>query len=275
MSPTRSVIALVGFAEPAAIARRYAAEERKPWNSNKEFVGQGLANVAAGFAGGYPVGGSFSRSALNRFAGARTRWSGAFTGLVLVAMLPFTDALASLPKSVLAGIVIAAAVTLVDFLTPVRLWRWSPLQFSVGAVTVIATLVLAPHVERAVLIGVGMALAVHLWREVQLSVPSKTEGDTLHVWPSGVLYFGSAPGMERTVNQLIAEKPMLSRVVIHLTGLGRVDLTGALMLRDLVEEAKTSGVTIEVCEARPHMARILTRVLGDTTKIHLMETEED
>lgn len=268
------VIALVGFAEPASIARRYAAEERRPWDSNKEFIGQGLANVAAGFAGGYPVGGSFSRSALNRLAGARTRWSGACTGLILVAMLPFTSALAPLPKAVLAGIVIAAAVTLVDFLTPVRLWRWSPLQFSVGAVTVVATLVLAPRIDRAVLLGVGMALAVHLWREVQLSVPSTAEGDTLHLWPSGVLYFGSAPGMERAVNQLISEQPALSRVVIHLSGLGRVDLTGALMLRDLVEEAETSGVTIEVREARPHMAKILTRVLGDTTTVHLMEEEE-
>jgi SulP family sulfate permease len=268
------VIALVGFAEPAAIARRYAAEERKPWDSNKEFLGQGLANVAAGFAGGYPVGGSFSRSALNRLAGARTRWSGACTGLVLLAMLPFTSALAPLPKAVLAGIVIAAAVTLVDFVIQVRLWRWSPLQFSVGAVTVIATLLLAPRVERAVLIGVGMALAVHLWREVQLSVPSRAEGDTLHLWPSGVLYFGSAPGMEKVVNQLIAEQPALSRVVIHLSGLGRVDLTGALMLRDLVEEAESSGVTVEVREARPHMAKILTRVLGDTTTVHLMENEE-
>lgn len=266
-----AVIALVGFAEPAAIARRYAAEERRPWDSNREFVGQGLANVAAGLAGGYPVGGSFSRTALNRLAGARTRWSGACTGLVLLCMLPFTSALTHLPKAVLAGVVIAAAVTLLDLTTPRRLWRWSRLQFSVGAITVVAALVLAPRVERAVLLGVVTALAVHLWREVQVSVPSSTEGDTLHLWPSGVLYFGSAPGMERAVNVLIAQQPALSRVVIHLSGLGRVDLTGALMLRDLVEEAETSGVTIEIREARPHMARILTRVLGDKTTVHLLE----
>jgi SulP family sulfate permease len=268
-----AVIALVGFAEPAAIARRYAAEERKPWDSNKEFVGQGLANLAAGLTGGYPVGGSFSRTALNRLAGGRTRWSGAFTGLVLLGLLPFTSALAHLPKAVLAGIVIAAAVTLLDLTTPVRLWRWSRLQFSVGAITVVAALVLAPRVERAVLLGVATALAIHLWREVQVSVPSRTQGDTLHLWPSGVLYFGSAPGMEKAVNRLIAEQPSLSRVVIHLSGLGRVDLTGALMLRDLVEEAETSGVGIEIRGARPHMARILTRVLGDKIEVHLLEED--
>ena len=102
------VIAVIGFAEPASIARRYAAEDRQPWNSNREFVGQGLANLASGAAGGFPVGGSFSRTGLNRLSGARTRWSGAFTGLIVLAILPFAGVLANLPLAVLAGLVIGA-----------------------------------------------------------------------------------------------------------------------------------------------------------------------
>src|SRR5680860_191933 len=104
------IIALVGFAEPASIARRYAAEDRRPWNSNREFLGQGLANLAAGVAGGYPAGGSFSRSALNRLSGARSRWSGAITGAAVLALLPLAGLLAPLPSAVLAGLVIAAAI---------------------------------------------------------------------------------------------------------------------------------------------------------------------
>lgn len=50
------VVALVGFAEPASIARRYAAEDRRPWDSNREFVRQGLANIASGVAGGLSRG---------------------------------------------------------------------------------------------------------------------------------------------------------------------------------------------------------------------------
>ncbi len=65
------VIALVGFAEPASIARAFAARDRKTWSPNREFVSQGGANLAAGLCGGFPVGGSFSRSSLNREAGAR------------------------------------------------------------------------------------------------------------------------------------------------------------------------------------------------------------
>ena len=69
------VIALVGFAEPASISRTFATADRIPWSANRELVSQGVANLASGVSGGFPVGGSFSRSSLNRLAGASTAWS--------------------------------------------------------------------------------------------------------------------------------------------------------------------------------------------------------
>lgn len=53
------VIALVGFAEPAAIARTFATQDRQVWNPDREFISQGIANLASGLSGGFPVGGSF------------------------------------------------------------------------------------------------------------------------------------------------------------------------------------------------------------------------
>lgn len=59
------VIALVGFAEAASIARHYAAEDRERWNPDREFVGQGLANVAAGvFQGIRPAAPSRGRRSI-------------------------------------------------------------------------------------------------------------------------------------------------------------------------------------------------------------------
>jgi SulP family sulfate permease len=258
------VIALVGFAEPAAIARRYAAEDRRPWNANREFVGQGLANLASGAAGGYPVGGSFSRTALNRVVGATSRWSGVFTGLTVLALLPMTQALASLPTAVLAGLIIAAVVSLVDVRALARYWRWSRPQFAVAAVTAAATLLLAPRVERGILVGVGLALVVHLWRELKVGVPFELDGECLKLSPTGVLYFGSAPAMERTLNELIASHPEVRRVVIHLGGLGRVDVTGALALRDVVEDAHSSGLEVVLQGASDSVAGVLDRVLSDS-----------
>lgn len=255
------VIAVVGFAEPASIARRYAAMERRPWDSNREFIGQGLANLASGAVGAFPVGGSFSRTSLNRLSGARTRWSGFLTGVTVAVLLPLAFVLEPLPRSVLAGLVIGAVATLIDVRAPAQYWRWSRPQLAVGVVTAIATLALAPRVDLAVLIGVGAALAVHLWREMGVVVPASVEGDVLHLRPTGVLYFGSAPAVERTLNALIIEHPDVTSVVVHLDRVGRLDVTGALMLRDIVEESRIAGRDLEIRGARAHAAKLLRRVL--------------
>ncbi|MGW8264957.1 MAG: SulP family inorganic anion transporter, partial [Longimicrobiales bacterium] len=85
------VIAMVGFAEVASVAQTYATRERRPWNPNREFISQGAANLASGIAGGFPVGGSFSRTSLAYLAGARTRWAGFVAGASVLAFLPFAS----------------------------------------------------------------------------------------------------------------------------------------------------------------------------------------
>jgi SulP family sulfate permease len=257
------VIALVGFAEPAAISRRLAAEDRQHWSSDRELVSQGVANLASGMAGGYPVGGSFSRSTLNRLAGARTRWSGLVAGLLVLAFLPFAELLENLPRSVLAGIVIASVLRLVDPRPVLRFWRLGRIQFTTAAVTYVASLVLAPRLDLAVLLGVGMATLVHLWRELHLQVPAEYADGVLHVRPSGVLYFASAPGLEDAVNNLLAEHPGTERLRVELEGLGRLDVTGAMALSTLLDEVREAGITAEVCSVPPQLRRIVARVLAD------------
>ena len=159
------VIALVGFAEAASISRVFAAAERQTWSADREFISQGLANVAAAVAGGFPVGGSFSRSSLNRLAGARTRWSGLVTGVLVLAFLPFADVLEALPRAVLGGVVIAAVIVLVQPRKLLGLARASAGDGVVALGTFVATLALAPHVDRAVLVGVVLALAVRARRQ--------------------------------------------------------------------------------------------------------------
>ena len=96
------VMALVGFAEPSAISRALAAQDRTTWNPNQEFISQGLANVASAVSGGIPVGGSFARSSVSKLAGGKTRWSGAVTGLTVLAFLPVAGVLSDLPRAVSA-----------------------------------------------------------------------------------------------------------------------------------------------------------------------------
>jgi sulfate permease, SulP family len=255
------VIALVGFAEPASVARRYSIIDRLRWNPSQELISQGAANLISSIGGGFPVGGSLSRTALARTAGARTRVAGAITGLVVVLFLPFVSILEALPVAVLAAAIIVAVSDLVQAPLFVDYFRYARLQFAVALATFLLTIVLAPRIERAVLIGILLAILAHLWRELRLSIPAWTEGDALHLAPKGVLYFASAPGLAEAFGNLLAEHPSAHRLVVHLGGLGRVDLTGALVLRGIFTDAQEAGFEVELVDVPPQARKIISRVV--------------
>ena len=258
-----AVIALVGFAEPASVARTLAARERQPWDPDREFVSQGAANVAAGLTGGFPVGGSFSRSALALAAGGRTRWSGAVTGLAVLALLPFASIFSSIPTAVLAAVVIAAVAPMVKLRPIVALWRVSRPQFAIAAVTFGLTIALAPHIERAVVAGVALAVAVHLWRELRLDIDVEAADEMLHLHPRGVIWFATAPGLEDRLVRVLADHPQAERLVVHLDGVGRLDHSGALALRNVLELARTAGLDVEVDGVPSHARRIVGAMLNE------------
>ncbi len=252
------VIALIGFAEAASISRAFASEDRERWDANREFLSQGAANVAAGLTGGFPVGGSFARSSLNRMAGAGSRWSGLVTGLTVLLFLPFADILSPLPRAVLAGIVIAAVWSLFRPRTLLRIWSVSKSQALIAWGTFALTLALAPHVEHAVLLGVLAAGAVHLLKELRPVVASRRVGGTLHLEPQGVLWFGSAPVLDDVILAALSDEPDVEEVVIHCGGLGRIDLTGAYQLAEMLDQLRVTGLKVELAGVPDHAVRVLT-----------------
>lgn len=261
------VIALVGFAEAAAISRTFATQERREWSPDREFVSQGVANLASGFSGGFPVGGSFSRSSVNRIAGARTRWSGAVTGLTVLAFLPVAGVVAQLPRAVLGAIVIAAVVKLLDPRPLVKPLQHSYPQTAIAWTTFVLTIALAPRIERAVVIGIAFTVFVHLWRELPVLVKSKYDDGVLQIEPQGVLFFASAPGLNQALVRLLAAHPDAERLVIDLSHLGRVDYPGALALQQVVSDAENAGLEVSFGDIPDHARRILRRVFGDGSSL--------
>jgi SulP family sulfate permease len=255
------VIAMVGFADAASVSQTYATRERRPWDPNREFISQGVANLAAGLVGGFPVGGSFSRTSLAHLAGARTRWAGFVAGLAVLLFLPFASVLAPLPRAVLAAVVISAVAKLFRILPLLKLWSLSRAQAMVGWTTFLLTLLLAPHVEEAVILSVVLAMSVHLWRELTPGFVARTEGDSLHLELRGVLWFGSAPILERALLAHLQSSRSLRRVILNLGGLGRIDLTGAMALKRLREDIERSGMEFRICQVPGHACRILRQVL--------------
>jgi len=257
------VIALVGFAEAAAISRTFATQDRERWDPNREFVSQGIANVAAAISGGFPVGGSFSRSSVAHISGAQTRWAGAITGLAVLAFLPFAGVISDLPRAVLAAIVIVAVVRLIRVTTMVRLIAQTWGQAFVAWVTFLATLLLAPRIDLGVIIGLLVAAAVHFRRETKISVTTSLEGSSLVLSPSGVLFYGSAPRLDEVFSKQLSDHPDIEHVIVDLEGLGRIDYTGALALKAFIDDAENAGLDVAVRNVPRHAEGTLNRSWGD------------
>ncbi|MGE3660868.1 MAG: SulP family inorganic anion transporter [Pseudonocardia sp.] len=257
-----ALIALIGFTEAASISRRFASEERARWSANREFASQGVANIAAALTGGMPCGGSFSRSSVNRMSGATTRFSGAVTGLTVLAFLPFAAVLEPLPLAVLGAIVIVAVANLMRLRPLIRIWRVSAPQAVIAWGTFLATVLLAPRLDVAVLIGIGLSVAVFLWRSLQMDIDVAVADRTLTLTPHGVLWFGTAQRLDDCLITQLATHPDATHLLIDLSRLGRIDTTGALMLRSVLDQARSAGLHADhrgiPLQSRELTARILT-----------------
>ena len=240
------VIALSGFAETASIARRFAVEDRTAWNADREAVSQGMANLAAGLVGVFPVAGSISRSALNRAAGATSAWSGAVTGVTVLAVLPMMFLLEELPVAVLGASVIVVVIRLVDVRSLIHAGRMSWPQAVVTAGTLIATVAMAPRIERGLLVGLALAITVHLYRELHVDVATIRTGTFLVVRPRGVLWFATVPQVERLVRQHLAHHSRINSIVIDLGGVGRIDYSGAASLSRVLSDRIPQTVQVRV-----------------------------
>lgn len=254
-----AVIALLGFAEPVAIARTFAAQDRERWDANRELISQGVANIASGLSGGFPVGGSFARSSVNRMAGAKTRWAGAVTGLTVIAFLPFAGLLSTLPQAVLGTIVIVAISKFLRVGAMLRIAKVSLPQAAIAWITAIATLALAPRVDLAIVIGVGCALAVHVLREAGgVTVHSSYANGDLTLAPKGVLFFASASRFRDELLVGLAAHQDATMLTLDLSQLGRVDYSGAAALSEVMEEARSAGLEARVTNTPARVEKLLS-----------------
>jgi SulP family sulfate permease len=269
------VIALVGFAEPASISRTFAAADRIPWSSNKELVSQGVANLAAGVSGAFPVGGSFSRSSLNRFAGATSVWSGAITGAVVLAFLPLSPILEPLPRAVLGAIVFGAVFKLIQLAPIYRLWSVSIPQAIVATGTFVATIATSPTVERGVLIGLGLSIVMHLFHELAVHADHEVSDELITIRPRGVIWFASAPRLEEVIAEALRDHPDVDQVCVDLGGVGRVDYTGAMVLKRFVADNTSGGIRTHIINIAPEARSMLQKTLGDNEALPALPEKKE
>ncbi len=256
---TALVITLVGFMEAVSIAKAMATRTRQRLDASQELIGQGLANIAGSLTQSFPVSGSFSRSAVNLNAGAATGMSSIFTfALVAGTLLVLTPLLYHLPQAVLAAIIVVAVINLANPGAMRLAWRTHRHDGAAAAVTFLATLALAPHLDLGILIGGGLAVILYLYRSMRPRVvllgrhPDGTLRDARrhglrtseHVIAlrfDGDLYFANVPYFEDAVLEAVAEHPAAKCILIVGDGINQIDASGEEVIRHLVERLREGG----------------------------------
>jgi SulP family sulfate permease len=265
---TAITIALIGFMEAISIAKAMAARTRQRLDANQELVGQGLSNIVSGMFSGYPVSGSFSRSAVNIDAGAITGMSSVVTGIVVgIALLFLTPLLYHLPQATLAAVIIMAVVNLIKIKPIIHAWHAEPHDGVVAVVTFALTLFFAPHLEEGIIIGVLLSLVLFLFRSMRPRVAelSRFHDNTmrdisvhdLETSPKialfrfdGDLFFANAGYFENQVLQMVAEKPDLRFIILDAEGINAIDATGEEVLRNTVERLRAQNIQLVVATHR-------------------------
>lgn len=261
--PSAFVIALISFMEAMSSCKVIAIKTRTPWDENQELIGQGLAKIAAAFSHSIPVSGSFSRSALNLSANAKTGLSAVFSAaFVLLTLLFFTPLLHHLPKPVLAAIIIVALINLVDYTSIAKAWRASKDDGIAAVITFIATLAFAPNIQIGILTGIMLSLALLLYRLMfprVAVVGMHSDGtlrdadyfglDALHpklgaMRFDGSLFFVNVSYFEEAVVKLERRIPDLKFILVVSSGINGIDASGIEMLSNLADRLKASGITL-------------------------------
>lgn len=272
--PSAALIGLVGYMESVSVAKALAARRRQKIDPNQELMGLGMANIGAGFTGGYPVTGGFSRSMVNFAAGAATPLASIITATLVGLSVAFlTPLFYFLPRAILAAIILVAVASLIDFKSIKHSWQYSKSDGSAQVATIIV--VLAVGIEAGILAGVVLSLVLFLWRTSRphmaivgqvgytehyrniLRHEVRTDPEILLLRVDENLYFANTAYLETRVQEIIADNPEVSQIVLICSAVNFIDTSAMETLEQLIDNFHQAGVTLHLAEVKgPIMDRL-------------------
>jgi high affinity sulfate transporter 1 len=268
-------IALVSLTDTISTSSAFAARSGDQIDGDKEMIGIGAANIAAGFFQGFPVSTSGSRTAVAAQNGAKSQVTGLVGAAAILLLLLFAPGLLrNLPQPTLAAVVIAASISLADLSGMRRLWRQRRSDFALAIAAFVGVALLG------VLPGIGLAVVLSIldvfrraWRPYD-AVLGKVDGiagfHDSQVYPhaeqlpglviyrfDGPLFFANANTFRDKVLQMAAADPRPRWILVAAEPITDIDTTAADMLEDLDSKLDASGVTLVFAELKsPVQAKV-------------------
>ena len=287
------LISLVGFVESVSVGQTLAQKRRQRIDPNRELLGLGAANLASGLSGGYPVTGGFARSVVNFSAGANTPLAGVVAAcLMALVIAAMTGLFYHLPLAVLSATIIVAVSGLIDLQSFKRVWSYD----RGDALCLMATFagVLLAGVEQGILLGISFSLAVLVWRHSHPHIAVigrvgttehfrnverhtvQTRAGLIGLRVDESLFFANVSGIERVIEREIARQPELSRFLLIMSAVNRIDSTALDMLTDLDRSLAERGVVLMLAEVKgPVMDRLRGTEFGERIRDRVFMSTHD
>lgn len=296
--PMGVALALVGYMETISIGK--ALEEKsgeETIDANQELIALGASNILGSFFQAYASTASFSRSAINQEAGAKTNLAGLFSVvLVVLTLLFFTPVFQYLPNTVLASIIMVSVFGLIDFEYANYLWEGRKDEFGVLAITFLVTLFIG--ITQGIVVGVLLSLLLMVYRtsKPHFAELGNVKGsdyykninrfndevvirkDLLIVRFDSQLYFGNSGYFKKKMLKQIKGKGSdLKAVILNAEAMTYIDATGADMLSKLIHEIHEMGLQFYIAGATGPIRDIIftTNIINELQKEFLFVTTKE
>ena len=290
------VITLVSFLETASSAKVDNERKGQRWDQDQDLIGQGLGKLASALSGAFPTSSSFSRSALNLYAGAQTAWATVISVVViLLALLVLTPVLAHVPQSVLSAIVLAAVLGLLKPQAFVRLFKVNRVEGTIALLTFGITLLAAPRLYWGVLAGVVMGLSYFLHtrlhpRIIEVGLHADGSLRDRHLWKlpplahqlyalrmDAELDFAAASGLERAITEHLSAHHGVRHVCLFAQPINRIDVTGVESFSQICRQLAAHDITLHISGIKLPVETALRRAgeLGHSPLLKMYRTDAE
>ncbi|ANS73457.1 sulfate transporter [Paenibacillus yonginensis] len=274
------IIAMLGSIESLLSAVVADGMSGTRHNSNRELLGQGIANIVTPFFGGIPATGAIARTATNIRSAAASPLSGIVHGIVVLLIVAlFAPYASNIPLASMAPVLMMVAWNMSERKAFVKMLKTRTgdsvillVTFFLTVFTTLTTAVEAGLLLAAVLFIWGMSRslvmhkalpdAAHGERKMQALQP-----DRHHDCPqiaifsvNGALFFGAATAFEEEGSEL-AKHP-LGCVILRMSRVPFMDTTGEAQFTELVRKLQDKGTTVLVAGLNRQPKEMLTKTGG-------------
>jgi len=262
---TALTLVVVILSQSAATCRTTADDLAIADNISRDFVAIGMANVACGLAGAFPVNASPARTTVAKLAGGRTKLVLLVAGAGALVLSPFAQFAHMIPLAALAGVLLFVGGRLIKVAQFRKILAASRWEFALALISTLGVVFIG--VEQGLGIAVGLAILDQTWRSARPRMvelgrrtgttswePEEEEGvervDRILALLFGEeLFFANAGIFRREMHDQLAKVPETQHVIVDAVAIADIDYTGMIALSQVVADLAEDKITFSFSRA--------------------------